>query len=396
MATKTSFFYLFLFLCLNLVYAQDTTAADPKPGSSVSIEPLILHSLLKHEVAPEYPAAALQNHTEGVALVEVFVDGNGTIQKVVGKDCPKCSPVFREAAVKAVEQWQYQPILLDGKPVTVSSSVIFRFRLENGPSVEVLTKPGNSPPSAAFPNWGYSVSLDPWVLHAKLTHGAAPEYPAAALEEHTQGGIFVQVFVDGNGKVEKALGQVCPNCSPILRKAAVQAVEQWQFQPTLLNGKPVTVNSWVIFRFRLEGRSVEIVSRSENATLADDAPKLEVQVVAAAPGKAGDANSQHSSPGAVTPPEKLSISADVAERNLVNKIDPQYPQMAKIAHIQGDVIISGIINREGKIAEAKALSGHPILVQSALDAVKQWKYKPFLLNGEPVEVKTTITVRFRM
>jgi TonB family protein len=240
------------------------------------------------------------------------------------------------------------------------------------------------------------VLLDPWVLHAKLTQGAAPEYPAAALEEQTQGGVFVQVFVDGNGRVEKALGLDCPSCSPILRKAAVQAVKQWQYQPTLLNGKPVTVNSWVIFRFRLEGRSVEIVSKSESATLAPDAPKIEGTVVAAAPVATGSANSQHSFPGAVMPPQKLSISADVAERNLVNKIDPQYPQMARIAHIQGDVIISGIINREGNIAEAKALSGHPILVQSALDAVKQWKYKPFLLNGEPVEVKTTITVRFRM
>lgn len=392
MATKTSFFCLFFCLCLNLVYAQNTTAADPKPDSSVSIEPLILHSLLKHEAVPEYPAAALQNHTEGIALVDVFVNGNGTIQKVAGKDCPKCSPMFREAAVKAVEQWQYQPVLLDGKPVNVNSSVIFRFRLENGPSVDVLTKPGNVPPSAAFPNWGYSVSLAPWVLHAKLTHGAAPEYPAAALEEHAQGGVFVQVVVDGNGKVEKALGQVCPNCSPILRKAAVQAVEQWQYQPTLLNGKPVTVNSWVIFRFRLEGRSVEIVSRSESATLAPDAPKLEVQVVSAAP-VAGGANSTS---GAVTPPQKLSISADVAERNVVSKINPQYPQMARIAHIQGDVIISGIINREGKIVEAKALSGHPILVQSALEAIKQWQYKPFWLNGEPVEVETTIKVSFRM
>jgi protein TonB len=105
-------------------------------------------------------------------------------------------------------------------------------------------------------------------------------------------------------------------------------------------------------------------------------------VLAAAPGPA--------SPG------KLRISAGVMETNLIHKIDPEYPNMAKIAHIQGDVVLRCIIDKQGNIAEMRVISGHPILAQPALDAVKQWKYKPYVLNGEPVEVETPITVRFHM
>jgi protein TonB len=59
--------------------------------------------------------------------------------------------------------------------------------------------------------------------------------------------------------------------------------------------------------------------------------------------------------------------------------------MAKIAHIQGDVVVHVLIDKTGHVANAKATSGHPMLIQAALSAVKQWDYKPFLLNGEPAE-----------
>jgi periplasmic protein TonB len=101
-------------------------------------------------------------------------------------------------------------------------------------------------------------------------------------------------------------------------------------------------------------------------------------------------------PPKLAAPQKLRISSGVAEGNLVNKVEPQYPQMAKIAHVQGDVVLQALISKNGAIENLRAVSGHPILINAAMDAVKQWKYKPYLLNGEPVEVETTITVRFHM
>jgi len=101
-------------------------------------------------------------------------------------------------------------------------------------------------------------------------------------------------------------------------------------------------------------------------------------------------------PPKVAAPQKLRVSQGVAEGNLLRKVEPQYPQMAKIAHIQGDVILAATISKNGTIENLHQVSGHPILVQAAMEAVKQWKYKPYLLNGEPVEVETTVKVSFKM
>jgi protein TonB len=101
-------------------------------------------------------------------------------------------------------------------------------------------------------------------------------------------------------------------------------------------------------------------------------------------------------PPKVAAPQKLRISSGVALGNKISGADPAYPQMAKIAHVQGDVILQATISKNGTITNLRAVSGHPILIQAAMDAVKEWRYRPYLLNGEPVEVETTITVKFHM
>ena len=79
---------------------------------------------------------------------------------------------------------------------------------------------------------------------------------------------------------------------------------------------------------------------------------------------------------------------------LVRKIEPRYPPAAIIARIEGPVKIQAIISREGEIRQAEVLSGNPLLTGAALDAIRQWRYRPYILNGEPVEVETEITVNF--
>jgi periplasmic protein TonB len=79
----------------------------------------------------------------------------------------------------------------------------------------------------------------------------------------------------------------------------------------------------------------------------------------------------------------------------VRKVDPVYPRMAVVAHTYGAVQLHAIIAKDGSIQSLSVVSGHPILAQAALDAVRQWRYKPYVLNDEPVEVETFITVNFR-
>ena len=101
-------------------------------------------------------------------------------------------------------------------------------------------------------------------------------------------------------------------------------------------------------------------------------------------------------PPKVATPQKLRVSSGVAEGLKIHDVTPTYPQMARIAHIQGDVLLQATISKSGVIENLHGVSGHPILIQAAMDAVKQWKYKPYILNGEPVEVETTIKVQFHM
>ena len=92
----------------------------------------------------------------------------------------------------------------------------------------------------------------------------------------------------------------------------------------------------------------------------------------------------------------LRVGANVQAANLVNKVTPAYPPLAKEARIQGTVKLDVLIGTDGAVKNMTLVSGHPLLVQAAQDAVKQWVYKPTLLNGQPVEVQTQIDVSFTL
>jgi protein TonB len=98
----------------------------------------------------------------------------------------------------------------------------------------------------------------------------------------------------------------------------------------------------------------------------------------------------------VATPSRVRVSQGVTQGLLLRKINPNYPPLAKQARIAGAVVLQAEISKDGSIQNLHVISGHPMLVPSAIEAVKQWKYKPYILNGEPVEVETTITVNFTL
>ena len=95
-------------------------------------------------------------------------------------------------------------------------------------------------------------------------------------------------------------------------------------------------------------------------------------------------------------PQRIRISAGVTKGLLIQRIETPYPTLARAARVQGDVVLSAVIDTNGHITNLQLVSGHPMLVPAAVAAVKQWRYKPYLLNGQPVEVETTITVIFTL
>jgi protein TonB len=107
-------------------------------------------------------------------------------------------------------------------------------------------------------------------------------------------------------------------------------------------------------------------------------------------------------PSAAPPPppkptvQRIRLGGQVAQAKCVSCPMPQYPPLARQARIQGQVVLHAIIAKDGSIQQLQLVSGHPMLVSSAMSSVREWRYSPTLLNGEPVEVDTVITVNFTL
>lgn len=215
-------------------------------------------------------------------------------------------------------------------------------------------------------------ALSPWVLHAKIKQEVLPEYPKDAIKYHIQGDITIDVVIDPEGNVANATW-VNDGASTLLSEPAIDAVKQWKYQTTLLNGNPVSVSSWVVIRFQLADKpTVQILTRDESTTPTKKALKREG-------------------------PLRIRVSSGVADSHKISGKDPAYPLEAKRQHIQGDVVLQVFTDEKGSIVFLQVMSGDPILAEAALAAVKTWKYRPFIMmNGEPVEVETTVMIRFHM
>jgi protein TonB len=101
-------------------------------------------------------------------------------------------------------------------------------------------------------------------------------------------------------------------------------------------------------------------------------------------------------PKPVVNDKPIRVGGNVSAANLIRQVKPVYPPLAKAARVQGTVKFEATIGKDGTIQNLHMISGPPLLVQAAMQAVQQWQYKPTLLNGEPVEVLTTIDVNFTL
>jgi protein TonB len=97
-----------------------------------------------------------------------------------------------------------------------------------------------------------------------------------------------------------------------------------------------------------------------------------------------------------TQPVRIRVGGVVSAARLIYQPKPEYPELARIARTEGAVELEAVIGKDGTIEELKLLRGNPLLVNAALKAVRRWRYQPTLLNGEPVEVLTEITVNFKL
>jgi TonB family protein len=216
------------------------------------------------------------------------------------------------------------------------------------------------------------------IISDQLVVRVAPIYPPLARQARIQDTVVLDIVIDKSGgvqNVEKVSGH------PLLAPAAIEAVKQWRYTPYLLNGDPVEVETNVAVRFTLSDKpAAGVAARDAPGSL----PSATLDSV-----KTTDPQG----PSDPTPPTRVRVSESVMQTLLIQKVDPVAPSEPGI-HIQGSVVLKAVINKSGNMQSLQLVSGHPMLMPAALEAARQWKYQPFLLNGDPVEVETTVHVDF--
>jgi len=95
-------------------------------------------------------------------------------------------------------------------------------------------------------------------------------------------------------------------------------------------------------------------------------------------------------------PVRVRVSQGISSLLLLKRVNPEYPDAARRARVQGTVVMHAVIGKDGSVSKLELVSGHPMLVPVAMDAAKQWKYKPYLLNGQAMEVDTEILINFAL
>ncbi len=207
-------------------------------------------------------------------------------------------------------------------------------------------------------------------------------YPYEAREQKLQGEVVVKILVSEEGDVESA--EVASG-NPILGKSAVNAVKKWKFKPFIKNGKPVKVSMKVPIDFAFSDKIMENGVSADRSTTSPQFPSASSSTPT--PGPSTDSQGT---------PKRIRVSSSVSRGLLIRQVAPVYPDAARRAHIEGVVLLAATINKEGRVADLQLISGPKELATAAIGAVQQWRYKPYLLSGDPVEVDTQIQINFQL
>lgn len=228
--------------------------------------------------------------------------------------------------------------------------------------------------------------IPPDAARTLLVNRVAPIYPPLARQARIQGTVILDIIITKTGEISDVK---LVSGHPMLAPAAIDAVKQWRYRPYEKDGEPVDVKTTVQVNFRLAGDPPV-------QGVAGDAPG------GLPPGGIGsvsrdvDPVSVCEDAGDNSLPKRVRVSRGVMKGLLISKQPPVYPEEARTAHIEGTVLMAMEISRDGSVCRIMLISGHPLLAPAAIDAVKQWKYRPYVLNGQPIEVETQAQVNFTL
>jgi TonB family protein len=298
-------------------------------------------------VQPAYPPLARQARIQGVVSLAVAISPDGHVTNLT---VLRGHPLLVQTAIEAVRQWVYSPVPQAGMFEEDVNFTLSQNEIEQTPPL-----PADTPRKQA------NLQLPALSPRPATVSVVDPTYPPLARQARIQGVVGLAVTISPEGRPTNLS---VLRGHPLLVQAALDAVKQWVYSPV-----PQAVTFEEDVNFVLPPNSI-----AQGQSAADAASAL--------PPQAG--------------PLRVKVGPLVQAAQLLNKVDPVYPEQAKAAGIQGPVTLQIVIANDGTVETVTPVEGHPLLVAAAQDAVKQWVYKPTLLNGHPVEVATTVTVPFEL
>ena len=412
--------FLFLAAC---VFAQ-SQASPPNSqptGSSprrVQVDADAASALVVHKTPISYPDAARKAGIEGKVVLKVITTCSGDVEEVT---VVSGDPALAQPAAETVKQWKYQPYLGDGSPAEMETEVSVNFHIQPGPEPRAV-------PLGLFHEDAYSneyfgiyypLSRD-WVRETQLTRAKqTPEGTSILLSAVHIPQDSAPLRADSSLTVLAVGGRsvlAADECRRFLeavandlrsRKEGQQKGEVTQFTVAsrdfyrgdfeYRNGPDhgallcASVKDYML-QWNIRGWSkhaIEIAVLTLNSIT--PVPPAPAQAQPPTPPETPDSPTERSKS-----PQRVRVSTGVSAGLVIKQAQPVYPEEARFARIQGTVRLNATINKNGDIVDLEVLDGPIELVVSAVNAVRKWKYRPYLLMGNPVEVQTEVIVNYAL
>ena len=327
------FFAAFLVFCsFQTVYAQNEKRAKISQGGVCNGNAIYLPK-------PEYPEEAKSQGIKGTVSVQILIDKNGDVESAKALSN---HPLLRKEAEKAALKTKFSQTFSSGKPVKIGCVLVYFFNPEDSKQPENKNEVQNGV-AKEIPR-----ICTGGVANSKAIYFPQPEYPKEAKEKNISGSVSVKVSIDEEGNVTDA--EMCSG-HPLLRLEAEKAAMKAKFKPTKLSGQAVKISGIIVYNFKKEDE----IEETKKPVIIDHLP-----------------------------PNTKPIFAP----------QPDYPAAAKLVGVKGEVKVEILIDENGNVEEANAVSGHPLLRISAEKAAKLTKFKPITLSGISVKVRGLLVYNF--
>ncbi len=396
--------------------APGAPTSAPRP---IRISEVVTSPLVDQRVPLKYPDSARASGTQGTVVLDVLVAQSGDVKDV---SVVSGNADLAKAAADAVKQWKYKPYIIDGAPTEIETRVTLTFSLRSGQ----LPQPSlGSFRDGTYHNdffeFEYPLSRD-WVRETELTRSrnaangptpgiyvllAAVHIPQRNNSQEADASFVLSAF-DSSGR----------GCDQYLQGLAgdIHSQKQGQQKGAVTS---VTIAGREFYRadfdFREDpSRRTFLCTQSKGyllqwmiAGLFKDATESTIATLnaiqpathASDPASNSQGTTAANATQATGSQQKIlrvRVSQGVTQGMKIKDVSPIYPEGAKRARIQGPVVMHAVIDKNGDIADVEVVNGPIELAISAVNAVRLWKYRPYILKGEPVEVDTTITVNYTL